>query len=265
MFLAFDAPRSTQLTEIPEHLLKRSRERRAAAGLPAEGGPNAGASTPSTSPSVPAAATPATRPPPPPAPAVAAPPKPLPPFVVAANNRKKIPFWAMPILALLPLWGFMYIRSVTPVKPVVTGPLGTGATVYANCASCHGSGGEGGTGYQLSNGSVLKTFPKIEDQIRFVYNGTNAYDGKPYGDPARGRIGHVKGLMPAWGSSAGGALTDVEILGVICHERFTLAGADPVTANKPEWDTYCSPEAPKWLAVEAGGFTAADIVTTPTA
>ena len=36
------------------------------------------------------------------------------------------------------------------------------------------SSGEGGVGYQFSQGEVLKTFPHIEDQLRWVDNGTDA-------------------------------------------------------------------------------------------
>ena len=35
------------------------------------------------------------------------------------------------------------------------------------------------------------------------------------------------GAMPAQGTLAGGDLTDDEILAVVCHERYTLGGADP--------------------------------------
>ena len=67
----------------------------------------------------------------------------------------------------------------------MAGPLGEGKTVFATCASCHGSTGEGGVGRQLSNGEVLKTFPKFEDQASLVYTGSAAYSGKIYGDPNR--------------------------------------------------------------------------------
>ena len=32
--------------------------------------------------------------------------------------------------------------------------------------------------------------------------------------------------MPGWGEQANGELTDPEILAVVCHERYTLGGAD---------------------------------------
>ena len=56
------------------------------------------------------------------------------------------------------------------------GPLGVGAQDYGVCASCHGASGEGGVGRQFSEGEVEKTFPHIEDQLRFVYFGTAEYN-----------------------------------------------------------------------------------------
>ena len=111
------------MTEIPEHLLKRSRERREALGLSTgdEGGGDAPA-TPAALPRrrrrpavEPAASLDARVPPPPAPPAVVAPPpsRRL-PYVQAALRRKRIPYWAMPVVALLPLWAFIYQWSLTP-------------------------------------------------------------------------------------------------------------------------------------------------------
>ena len=159
------------VTEIPEHLLKRSKAARAQAegGAPADGAEpaaapaspgTAAATTASTSPAVP---TPAAAPA---APAGPPPPKPDIAVVAAAKARKRVPFWAFATLSTLPLWAFMYVRALTPSADKIGGPLGEGATVYTGCSSCHGSRGEGGVGYQFSQGEVLKTFPHIEDQLR---------------------------------------------------------------------------------------------------
>ena len=89
----------------------------------------------------------------------------------------------MPVLAALPIWVFIYMEAMSPVKAQATGALAVGAQVFANkCSACHGNGGEGGTGYKLNEGEVLKTFPKLEDQVKFVFNGSPGV-GKPYGDP----------------------------------------------------------------------------------
>jgi mono/diheme cytochrome c family protein len=256
------------VTEIPEHLLKRSKAARAQAegGAPAEGAAaapaaaapgTAAATTASTSPAAPAAAAP------PAAPAGPPPPKPDIPVVAAAKARKKIPFWAFATLSTLPLWAFMYVRALTPSADKIAGPLGDGAQVYTGCSSCHGSQGEGGVGYQFSKGEVLKTFPHIEDQLRWVYNGTDAYATagiEIYGDPNRAGGAHVtkaKGVMPA----QGGQLTEAQILAVVCHERFTLGGADPIGANETEFNNWCAEDSPAWVALEDGSATFDDIDT----
>jgi mono/diheme cytochrome c family protein len=250
------------VTEIPEHLLKRSRDRRAALGL---GGGDAG-ETPAaeSSPVAPAEAAPAAPAAPSapagrqaaPAPKPAPPPKPDPPYVAAARKRSKIPFWAMGALSLLPIWGFMYVRALTETPEEVVGPIGDGAEVYGSCSSCHGAAGEGGIGRAFADDEVLLTFPNIEDQLRFVYFGTPGYQlagVDNYGDPNREGGPHLTGsfgVMPA----QGGSLTDAEILAVVCHERYTLGGADPTAEDyADEYENWCSPEAPTYAALEAGG------------
>jgi mono/diheme cytochrome c family protein len=246
------------VTEIPEHLLKRSK----AAKAQAEGAPppadTASAdktSAPATTPAVAAKAAAPVAPVGPP------PPKPDIPVVAAAKARKKIPFWAFATLSILPLWAFMYVRALTPTTERIAGPLGDGAEAFSGCSSCHGNAGEGGVGYQFSQGEVLKTFPHIEDQLRWVYAGSEAYSAagvEIYGDPKRANGPHVtkaKGVMPQQGSKYGGALTEAQILAVVCHERYTLGGADPAGAYKTEYETWCAADAPAWLALEDGSAT----------
>ena len=243
------------MTEIPEHLLKRSRERRDAAGLPSEGG-EAAASSPAAA-AVPAKAAAA------PAPAKAAAPpaapaaKPVPAYVQAARTRKKIPFWAMSALGLLPIWGFLYVRGLTPEVKTVQGPMAIGETVYTGCAACHAADGSGGVGRPLWKGEVLKTFPKIEDQLNFVYTGSQAYAQAGlaiYGDPNREGGPHHPGYegKGAYMPAQGGQITDAQILGVVCHERYTVAGADPAGAYADEYAKWCAPDAEEFLAVEGG-------------
>ncbi len=253
------------MTEIPEHLLKRSRERRSAmGGGDAEGGDAApAASTPATTASsAPAAAAPsgpverAAAP----SPAVPEPPKPDIPVVAAYKSRKKVPFWAMTALALLPVWAFMYARAVTTQPAEATGPLAEGEVIYGNCASCHGAAGQGvsGLGYAFADGEVLETFPNIEDQLRFVYWGSDNYGlagVEVYGNPEREGGPHLtgaQGVMPAQGSAAGGALSDYELLGVVCHERFVLGGASELEEYDGEFEQWCSPESALYGELEAG-------------
>lgn len=187
---------------------------------------------------------------------------PDPVYVTAAKERRKVPWWAMATLGLMPIWGFMYWRGVTEAPEVVEGPLGVGAETYSNCSSCHGANGGGGTGRQFSGGEVLATFPNIEDQLRFVYWGTSGYNSDGigiYGDPEREGGPHLTGSfgpMPQQGSLAGGDLTDDEILSVVCHERYALGGADPEDEMwAAEFEQFCSEESAVYAALESGEFT----------
>lgn len=258
------------VTEIPEHLLKRSQAAKAKAAGD-EGASAAGAASapetvegaaPATTPSAPAVPSPPRKA----APAAPPPPKPDPPHVAAAKNRMKIPFWAMATLSILPLWVFMYARSLTPADETVAGPLGDGAEIYAaNCSSCHGGSGEGGVGYPLAGGEVLLTFPHIEDQVAFVYSGTVKYANAGitvYGDPEREGGVHATGAtgqMPPQGAEAGGGLTEAQILAVVCHERYTVGGADPTGADVEEYERWCSPESEVYIGLEDTSITFTDV------
>jgi mono/diheme cytochrome c family protein len=220
------------LTEVPEHLLARSRARRAALGLGGgdAGGDAAPAASSGSEPSgteVVAASSAA------PAPAAASvpaevpkAPEPMPPYVEAAVRRKKIPVWALPVLAFLPIWGVLYAQSLTKPELATVSQLDAGAATFADkCASCHGSTGGGGVGRQLSDGEVLKTFPNIEQQMEFVKLGDAGFLGVGYGDPNRPGGQHIGGSfgsarMPTFGD----ALSDTELLEVVRYERETLSG-----------------------------------------
>ena len=244
------------VTEIPEHLLNRSKARREAAS-----GASAGDAAPATT--APAAAAPSA-----PAKAAAAPapkaPKPDPAYVSAAKTRKKIPFWAMSGLALLPLWAIVYIMAVKPAEKVVEGPTAIGTAVFSSCAGCHAADGSGGAGRVLWQGEVLKTFPHIEDMLNFVYNGSQRYVAaniKVYGDPNREGGAHAPlsyngNPMPMQGEKAGGALTEAQILGVVCHIRYDISGADVTEEKwKTEYENWCSPESEIYKALAAGSST----------
>lgn len=262
----------TKVTEIPEHLLKRSRERRSALGL--GGDEAAGQSAPAATPATTAAATPAA----PatasgpaargaaPAPAAPPPPAKVHPTVIAARTRRKIPFWAMLALSMLPVWLFMYARALTPTAVAAEGPIGLGAEIYSNCASCHGGAGGGGVGYQFSNGEILTSYPHIEDQIRYVYYGTGAYNVAGVtipGNPEREGGPHITGAlgnMPQFGRTLGGAITDYQLLAVICHVRYTLGGADPTSPEwRSEYETWCAEDASAFTGLRSGSFTLLDI------
>lgn len=213
------------MTEVPEHLLQRSRERRAALGLgdgddPAPAGESSAA--PATTGASPAPAVASA-----PAPAAAAPALPaLPPVDPAIYvklekaKRNKVPSWVLPVIVALPFYGFLYAGAFGDrQKHVELTPEELGAQLYAsNCAVCHGSTGEGGTGPKLAGGEVAKTFPDEAAHIAWVKSGSLGSVGSPtpYGDPAReGGQRISKGGMPAFG----GQMSDAEIEAVVKHER----------------------------------------------
>jgi mono/diheme cytochrome c family protein len=223
------------MAEVPDYLLQRSRERRAALGLAPFGAPEG--SAPETAPEgaggappggevapagggvpAPAAAS---------APATAAPAALAPvsapevaPYLAPPAARTGIPAWVLPVLAILPVWAFAYVGALSPPSvsaPVLT-PLQQGAQVYAkNCSPCHGTKGEGGVGPQLAGGQAKLTFPNEADQIAWVDTGSGPHKGQPYGDPARAGGQHVakSGGMPPFK----GTLTDAEIKNVVTFER----------------------------------------------
>jgi len=230
------------VTEVPEHLLKRSRDRRAALGLGGgDGGDSGGESAAATSEPAgteveasagasaaarPAAVTPAEA-----TPEVVAP---RPAYVQASLNRKKIPLWVMPVLAVLPLWAIVYVNTLSKPRSTVLSQLDAGTAVYAQCAGCHQADGSGGAGrplYAAADGGVVATFPNIVGQLEFVWLGSNLTSqpagtpGTPYGDPARSGGQHLtysynKNPMPTFK----GQLTQAQLLEVVRHERETFGG-----------------------------------------
>ncbi len=234
------------MTEVPEYLLERSRERRVALGLldddgsgdgdaaaDAAGGGAGGAAgqIAATSASADTAA------------AIAAAkesaklevppePEPDPQWVLAARRRHRIPIWAMPVLFALPLWGFVYVKLTEPPPEPITA-VTEGANTYAvRCASCHvgdGSGSEGGgVGRPLYNGEMLLTFPALdEDLLTWVKTGSEGVGvGNVYGDPNRAggpRIaGETGANMPAFGS----VLSEHQIYSVARYVREVISGEE---------------------------------------
>jgi mono/diheme cytochrome c family protein len=225
------------VTEVPEHLLKRSRDRRAALGLGGGGDGGGGDEAPTAAPAdepastvvAPAAAT-AAAPAAAATPAVVEPPKPRPPYVQAALQRKKIPFWAVPVIAFLPVWAVIWVGGLSPASTGEAGPLELGAEIYtANCATCHGANGSGGVGRGLADGDVVKTFPDIAGQLEFVAVGSDGMGpaDTPYGDPDREggphrTLSYNGQKMPAFGE----VLTPEELLYVVRYEREVLSGEE---------------------------------------
>ena len=77
-----------------------------------------------------------------------------------------------------------------------------GRNVYsADCASCHGSRGQGGVGPTFHDGRLAHDFPNAEDQVTFV--------------------SHGKGVMPSFA----GVLTAGQLESVVAYERQVLTHA----------------------------------------
>jgi hypothetical protein len=229
------------VTEVPDHLLQRSRDRRAALGLgggdagdaggaaPAAASQSAdtGAAVEATAAARPAAVTPAEAP--------ASPPKPVPPYVQASLNRKKIPLWVMPVLAFLPVWAIVYVNTLSKPPATTKTQLDAGTDVYtAKCSSCHLPDGSGGQGRPFKDGSVVKTFPNVALQLQFVWLGSNGTGpaGTIYGDPnreggAHKTLGFNGSAMPTFK----GALTQTELLEVVRHER-EVFGLEKIPAKQ---------------------------------
>lgn len=216
------------LTEVPEHLLKRSQDRRAALGLGGgdAGGSAAPAASASTEVAPAASAAPAAAAAP--VPEVVKEPEPVPAYVQASLDRKRIPIWAMPVLAFLPVWAVIYAQTLSPPPKTELSQLDLGAALYSQCAGCHGGSGGGGAGRPLADGEVLKTFPNIANQLEFIRLGSAGFEGVPYGNPDRDGPGQPhKGLsyngnpMPTFSK-----LTDAQLLEVTRHERETLSGEE---------------------------------------
>lgn len=221
------------MTEVPEYLLRRSKERREALGLapvsgssgggdapgdaPDEGSGGTATATaaPETAPAVPEAAAAAA--PEAAAVAVAAPTEDLPTYLPPAGPKNGIPVWMYPVLVLLPLWAVVYLGSFGSRGGAVS-PAELGAQVYSSaCASCHGATGGGGIGPPLAGGEAALTFPNEEDHLAWVQNGSAPKKGQGYGDPARpgGQRMASTGNMPAFS----GTLSEEQIHAVVLYER----------------------------------------------
>lgn len=251
------------LTEVPEHLLQRSRDRRRAMGMSVDDdGGAAPADTGAVVPAAAAAAAPAMKAPVP-FPAAAAPPPIEPPseWVQAATGRQKIPYWVMPVLLFLPIWLVLYVGTLEePTRE--EGVLYEGSVVYEeNCASCHGATGGGGVGPAFSNGAIIETFPVAEDQMAWIAQGTDGWQDlgrSSYGANETAYKSSAK--MPAFGDE----LTTEEIIAVTFYERVTLGGYDVDEAfAEIAWDLVEHDELedlPEHWAEGANGVDEAQVV-----
>lgn len=230
------------MTEIPEHLLARSKSRRDAIGQSGDAAGGGDSPAPSSAVEKAASAAPATasgpeaaggispaKAPAPPA-APAAPPDR--PEVAAAKARKKIPFWAAPALVAMPVWAFLYAFTLEP--PTQESPaLAAGGEIYASaCGTCHGAQGQGGVGPAFADGAVVETFSDYEEHAHWVTLGSVRWreeEGDTYGDTEKPVNGYNGQNMPSFEAS----LSEEEILEVVRYEREVISGygCEPLLAE----------------------------------
>ncbi len=213
------------MTEVPDYLLRRSKERREALGLLPEGSSAADAPSTAAAPAA-ASAAPAAAPDAPLAQPAGAPPPTAPPvddlptYLPQKGPKSGIPVWMYPVLAALPLWAIVYLGAFGTTGNANAAPSGPAVYAKAGCVGCHGAKGEGGVGPKLAGGEAKLTFPTEADHIAWVETGSAPKKGQPYGDPNRTGGQHVaaSGGMPAFK----GQLTDAEIAAVVAYERDQL-------------------------------------------
>ncbi len=249
------------MTEIPEHLLKRSAARRAAAG--GEGGGDASPSAAASDSAAPAPAGDA----PAAAPAKAAP-APLPtleeeaakakpdsPVVAAAKRRKRVPYWAAPVLALLPLWGIIYVSSVSEPPAGDADPMVIGKEAYTanGCAGCHGANGEGGTGAKFADGEVIKTFADPLSMAYWVHYGADggARPDGTYGDLDREGGPHTLDTIAGSAMPAFPDMDPEEMAALMIYIREELSGGDPAEDPNFNAETFTADPAALAAMIEA--------------
>lgn len=240
------------MTEVPEYLLERSRQRRIDLGLLEDDGSGGTAaatgipdsatlasSGPSTADVIAAAKADAKL-------ELQAEPGIEPLWVSAARSRTRIPMWALPVMFFLPLWAFVYVKLTEPPPEPVTAITEGAATYAARCVSCHGGAGAGseggGVGRPLYNGEVLLTFPRLEtDMLHWLEVGSEGIGiGNSYGATDRPEGAHISGETGANMPGFGGTLSEYKIYSVARYIREMLSGEqvsdEEVAARDAKWE-----------------------------
>lgn len=243
------------MVDIPEHLLKRSRDAKAQAGTEPASEPDADDTDTADAPEPeaaeaaapagavePAAVEPevttpggvelepvATAAPARPEPARAYAPASQPTGLHHGYRGAHVPGWLVPVYILVPILiialGMSIVNAVEEEEGAAEAAGPDAEAIYAkNCASCHGPDGGGGVGPALA--AVGDVFPDFKAMYDWVATVAAETDG-PYGEGGAGNngAGATSGRMPAFTST----LSEAEIYAVVAHEREKFGGMDPST------------------------------------
>ena len=152
--------------------------------------------------------------------------------VAAAERRRRIPVWAIALFPALLVWAIIYVNGVTEPPASANTPDALGAAIYTTsggCGGCHGATGGGGSGPAFAGGDLLKTFPKWQDQVKWVDIGSTNWS-KETGSTTFGatkKTAGAAGKMPGFGPKGDtNSLSCADILLVVRYERMHFAGAD---------------------------------------
>lgn len=144
-------------------------------------------------------------------------------MVEAYNRRRRIPWWATSVLALLPVWAYIYVGTLSP-PPAGEGPSELGTQLYSanGCAGCHGGGGAGGVGPGFTGGAIFETWPTFQEHFQWVRLGSEGWAAEQ-GDTYGANDKPVSGGMPAFPQES---LSDADLTYIVLHER-ELGGENP--------------------------------------
>ena len=141
-----------------------------------------------------------------------------------AQQRKRIPFWAMPVLVALPLWAYTYQATLEPPPSHEMTPVEQGGVVYktAGCVSCHLANGSGSASVPRVPRKARGVWPDFRDHMLWVRLGNGGWfeatSSGAYGADDRQTNG---GFMPPFVS-----LTDEQLAQVVLYERVTFGGLE---------------------------------------
>lgn len=140
--------------------------------------------------------------------------------------------WAAPVLAVLPLWGFIYYQSLQKPPAGANDPLALGQQVYdvkGGCVGCHGADGAGGIGAKLKDGEVLKTFKNPLAMVHWIAFGAagGARANGTYGDLGRPGGPHNTATLPSAMPAQKDNLSADEIAAVTMYVRQKISGGKP--------------------------------------